>query len=444
METESLDVRALLRAVDSSSSRERLLEAGITEQALIELARRIASDTHELGQAWRELQNAIEIAIEIQRSSDGKSAGTELIEDVIASAAEKGSFQEAWKTIADARIEQRNNFRNNDIALLEAAEKHARLAKDPQRAAEAIIASTDLRNEGPATSPKLLETLANLLERSSEEKLEGLIGIEVAREAVDRAANSAERAEALNALGIAMHEIGRREDGVALLEDSISAFQSALKENSFADSPSAWGRTQNNLGNALQTLGERESGTSRLTEAISAYRNALAEQTRERVPLNWAATQNNLGNALSTLGGREGSIYSLEEAVDAYRNALQEWTRDRVPLNWAMTKNSLGNTLQALGALENGKTRLEEAFTSYQDALKEWTRDRVPLDWASTQCNLTMLELTLFDKTGNSEHLRAARDYLANAKEVVHESGATHFISLIEALALSIDARAEP
>ncbi len=106
------------------------------------------------------------------------------------------------------------------------------------------------------------------------------------------------------------------------------------------------------LGNALfGSLGERESGTKKLEEAVSAFREALKEDTRERVPLDWATTQMDLGNALGTLGERESGTKKLEEAVLAYREALKEDTRERVPLDWAMTQNGLvGNALWSSGS----------------------------------------------------------------------------------------------
>jgi exonuclease VII small subunit len=94
--------------------------------------------------------------------------------------------------------------------------------------------------------------------------------------------------------------------------------------------------TQNNLGNALAMLGERESGTARLEEAVTAYREALKEETRARAPLLWAGAQMNLGTALQTLGERESGTERLDEAVTAFREALQEYTRARVPLQGAL------------------------------------------------------------------------------------------------------------
>ncbi len=70
-----------------------------------------------------------------------------------------------------------------------------------------------------------------------------------------------------------------------------------------------------NLGVALQTLGERESGTACLEDAITAYREALRENTRESVPLLWAMNQMSLGTALFRLGERKSSTARLEEAI---------------------------------------------------------------------------------------------------------------------------------
>jgi hypothetical protein len=101
--------------------------------------------------------------------------------------------------------------------------------------------------------------------------------------------------------------------------------------------------TQSNLGNVLRMLGERENETGRLEEAVSAYHEALKEQTRERVPLDWAMTQNNLGGAFVALGERDGETGHLEEAMTAYLEALKERTRERVPLQWAATPEQPGH-----------------------------------------------------------------------------------------------------
>jgi tetratricopeptide (TPR) repeat protein len=53
--------------------------------------------------------------------------------------------------------------------------------------------------------------------------------------------------------------------------------------------------TQNNLGAALQSLGKRQQDPKLLEEAVTAYESALQEITRERAAMAWAMTLANLG-----------------------------------------------------------------------------------------------------------------------------------------------------
>ncbi|MFZ5964605.1 helix-turn-helix domain-containing protein [Thalassococcus sp. BH17M4-6] len=258
------------------------------------------------------------------------------------------------------------------------------------------------------------------------------VSIGLARASVDRAQGQDQGGAALNDLAIALCTLGERESGTARLEGAVVAFRAALEERTRDRVPLDWAKAQANLGNALQTLGARESGTARLEEAVAAYRAALEEMIRDRVPLDWAMTQMNLGTALATLGERESGTARLEEAVAAYRAALEERTRDRVPLDWAMTQMNLGNALRTLGARESGTARLEEAVAAYRAALEERTRDRVPFDWATTLHCFAVVEISLFDKTGNAAHLDAAKQHADAAREVYLEGGASHYVEWIE------------
>ena len=63
----------------------------------------------------------------------------------------------------------------------------------------------------------------------------------------------------------------------------------------------------------MQDSASATNGTARLEEAITAYREALKEEMRESVPLDWAKTQNDLGNTLARLGERQRGTEKLEE-----------------------------------------------------------------------------------------------------------------------------------
>jgi len=219
-------------------------------------------------------------------------------------------------------------------------------------------------------------------------------------------------------LGAVLARLGARENGTARLEEAVAAFHAALEEIRRDQVSLQWAMTQVNLGAALATLGARHSGTTRLEEAVAAYRAALDETTRDQVPLQWALAQVNLGAALVTLSERECGTTRLEEAVAAYRAALEERTRDRVPLQWAMTQMNLGTALEMLGERESGTTRLEEAVAAYRAALEERTRDRVPLDWAMTQMNLgTALEVLGERESGTVRLEEAVTAYRAALEE---------------------------
>ncbi|MBF0132851.1 MAG: tetratricopeptide repeat protein [Magnetococcales bacterium] len=235
-----------------------------------------------------------------------------------------------------------------------------------------------------------------------------------------------------NNLGLALSRLGEREIGTTRLEEALQAYREALKEYTQARVPLMWAMTQNNLGNALRVLGERESGTTRLKEAVQACREALKERTQARVPLDWAMTQNNLGNALFRLGERESGTTRLEEAVQAYREALKEYTQARVPLNWAVTQDNLGSALSILGKRESGTTRLEEAVQAHREALKERTQARIPLDWAATQNNLGLALRRLGEREGGTARLEEAMVAVQNALRVAQESGASHYIYVME------------
>ena len=385
-------VHKLEKMAKDSGDTQRLLSEGITEKAIIRLAQRIAGETDDLGQAWLELQNAMDIAVRVQHEGRTPSNHRDFVDQVLARVADlaaKGDYPAAGAAIADA-LEEEEARR---AKLLDSGIEVALLEGDAEQAADYLIRKADLEAGGRADFG------------------------------------------ALRALFIDRYETGR-DKGLALpLKVSIALAQ---RIHGIASAADEHGTALNDLGTALQTLGERESGTDKLQDAVTAYRDALKEYTRNRVPLDWARTQMNLGNALKTLGERESGTDKLQDAVTAYRDALKEYTRDRVPLGWAMTQMNLGNALQTLGERESGTDKLQDAVTAYQNALKERTRDRVPLGWAMTQGNLAILHLAFFDKTGEAARLDAASEAADAAKEVFEEAGASHYIEVADQIIAAI------
>ncbi len=116
--------------------------------------------------------------------------------------------------------------------------------------------------------------------------------------------------------------------------------------------PQDWARTQSNLGIALWNEGERASGdkaVALLDQAVQAYRSALEVYTKADLPQDWAATQNNLGTALMDEGERasgDKAAALFDQAAQAYRSALEVFTKADLPQDWANTQNNLGNALE--------------------------------------------------------------------------------------------------
>ncbi len=440
------DVAELKAMVQSLQRAQEAEQAGIGPQVLIDLARRMRATVDNTEDAMRELTRAVDIAIDLQERGRQTSNHPDFIDTVLKRAAElsaKGEYEQVAEDIDAALEEDQARFVAGQIRLLDMGIQNDLLIPDPESAAKRIVQKADLRAGGPAEFDTLRAIQEEWQVRGRDKGLvlDQEVAIALAEIIVTRATTDLERGIAFDDLGVTLCERGERESGTDKLTRSIEAFNSALKSWPREEDPMRWAATQNNLGNALRTLGQRESGTERLEQAVAAYEEALKEWTRDRVPLDWAATQNNLGTALLTLGERESGTERLEQAVAAFQDALKEYTRDRVPLYWATTQNNLGNTLLALGQRESGTERLEQAVAACQAALKERTRDRVPLDWAQTHGNLASVEWALFDKTGDTSHLDREEEFLAAAREVFEDAGATYYLEIAESIAAKIAQR---
>ncbi|WP_428696949.1 tetratricopeptide repeat protein [Stappia sp.] len=396
------DIKALLAAMGDKAATARA--SGITDAALIELARRVSADISDPQQAFRELENAVEIAIRVQQEGrQGSNLGA-FVDEVLARVATlsaTGAYDEATAEI-DAALareaeearrleERRQESRARSLRLLDAAIEQDLLRRDADSAAARLVRKVEIElPEGASLFDYLLRHQNEWYERGRDRglNLDLNVSIALARRTEGLATDADQRGTALNNLGNALAVLGMRETGTARLEQAVEAYRLALEERMRERVPLYWATTQNDLGAGLAELGVRDAYPARLEQAVEAFRLALEERTRERVPLDWAMTQNNLGNALQELGTREAGTARLQQAVEAFRLALEELTRERVPLYWATTQNNLGNALRELGTREAGTARLEEAVGAYRLALEEWTRQRVPLDWAMTQNNL--------------------------------------------------------
>ena len=262
---------ALMKEAERSGDADRLRDEGITEKAIIRLAQRIAGETDDLGQAWLELQNAMDIAVRVSQEGRVGSNHAEFVDEVLRRAAEKfrggdagGALAEVEAALVEADAQKQR--------LLASGVEYALLEGETAKAARLLVVSSDLEAGGAAD----FETLRKLQDHYYESgRDKGInqdldLSIELARIVVERASGPDQSGNALQDLGIARYSRGERESGTARLEEAVAAYRAALEERTRERVPLKWAMTQMNLGNALKVLGERESGTARLEEAVAA------------------------------------------------------------------------------------------------------------------------------------------------------------------------------
>ena len=428
------EIKAMVAALGGRVADARA--SGITDRALIDLARRIAADVEDPGRAFAELERAVEVAIRVQAEGAAGSNHGDVVDRVleeVARLSREGAYDAAADSIDAALAQEAAESAARRVRLLSSGVEQEILRRNASAAAARLVARAEAEGKAAFNDLRALQDEWYVRGRDKGLNLDAEIAIELSRLVLTRAQGPDQRGAGQNNLGAALTTLGERESSTALLEQAVAAYRAALTEWTQDRVPLDWAMTQNNLGNALKALGERESGTVRLEEAVAAYRAALTERTRDRVPLDWAMTQNNLGNALRALGELESNTPRLEQAVAAYRAALTERTRDRVPLDWAMTQNNLGNALAALGELESGTAQLEQAMEAFQAGLIEFVQDRVPLHWARSQFNLSTVEIAFFDKTAGPAHLDRAEQHVRAALEVFTAAGASQYVDMAEA-----------
>jgi predicted TPR repeat methyltransferase len=157
-------------------------------------------------------------------------------------------------------------------------------------------------------------------------------------------ARAPDHVDALQFLGIALHQLGRSEEGVSTLRRALEVdpacegahnnLGNVLKEmGRAAEAELAYRRVvQLNPANAdaLNNLGVALKEQARLDEAVAAYRRAIALQPRH------ADAWHNLGNALKKAG-------QIDEALSAYGEAI------RLRPYHAEAYRNLARTLYAVG-----------------------------------------------------------------------------------------------
>lgn len=365
-------------------------------------------DGFDLEGAYRELEAAVSVAVELIAEGHSTYYQDRFIEEVLASVRqsieagllEKGteSFDHALAELDLREAREREASQRRKTQVLEHAVKHAMLTRNPQRVADFEEQLAAIHHpKRPAMSNFLKKRINAYFNEGHERglRLPIQVSIELARRRLKQSKRKVKRVESNFLLGRSLAVIGARESTLDCLLEARGVFIAGLQDCTLGKTPLEWALLQNALGNALQKIGERVTDSAWLTQAIEAYQEALLGFTRDRDQSQWSMVQNNLGNVLRILGMREGNTTLLKQSAEALRLALSEQPHDGAPLERAITQNNLGIVLHDLGRNANCKEQLLQAIELFQMSLKELTYERAEIDWATTNNNLASVFVTL-------------------------------------------------
>ncbi|MGK7903856.1 MAG: tetratricopeptide repeat protein [Hormoscilla sp.] len=224
---------------------------------------------------------------------------------------------------------------------------------------------------------------------------EAIIAYEVGIEYLE--ADSPLWADILNDLGnlywMRSRQISVREQAIGSLEQSIKAYEIAIKHILESDNKKrdrqSYRRLQNNLGSAYSELARYTEPVNNFQESIGYYTEALGSSQELSESQQNAATLNNLGTAYWNLAQHQQPVANLKQAIGAYSEALSYSRESQEPLNYGMMQNNLGTAYWNLAAcLSEPEKYLQMAVNAYKIALEYRTASAAPAAHAATQNNL--------------------------------------------------------
>jgi tetratricopeptide (TPR) repeat protein len=198
----------------------------------------------------------------------------------------------------------------------------------------------------------------------------------------------AERAAALNNLGLAQSDLGDHAGAVQALRQAVAGLAAAPDPDVAPQRVMA----HHNLGQVLAAAGDHAA-------AIDTYLSVLAEVDEQRLPFQWALLHH-------ATGVSQTAVAQPAEAVGSFGRALQVFTRSRHPFQHALAKHNLGLAWAQVG----GTTGLRQAVVAFGDALAVLdSRVHRPL-WQQAYRNLQAVQAALAAEgyeASRAEHLAA-------------------------------------
>ncbi|WP_331745955.1 tetratricopeptide repeat protein [Streptomyces virginiae] len=218
-----------------------------------------------------------------------------------------------------------------------------------------LTALTTLSDQLPRSSHRLAATAVHLTQTLTDR-------YRVLAEA-DLDAHLPDLAASLNNLANRLGEVGRREEGLAAIEEAVRIRRGLAEADLDAHLPDL-AASLNNLAIRLGAAGQREEGLAAVEEAVRIRRGLAEADPGAHLP-DLATSLNNLATDLGELGRREEGLAAIEEAVRIRRPLAEADPGAHLPdLAWAL--NSLAIRLGAAGQREEGLAAIEEATRHYR------------------------------------------------------------------------------
>ncbi|WP_377507232.1 hypothetical protein [Octadecabacter sp. R77987] len=403
----------LLDQIRTSEQSAKARESGISDTALIGLAKRIAADIDNPAQAFRELAKAVEIAISVQ-------AGASDEDDAIAGAARlsaEGAHDQAVLGLNAAMAAEETAHKTRMVRLLNAGLAQDMLARDAVSAAARLVKIADIEAGGHADFDTIGKVWMEwyLKGRDGGAMIDLAVAGALAQAMQARASDRTQAGTALNYLGIILHTRGEREAGPRHLLGAVAAFEEAISNWPKTSQPELWAKAQMNLANSLHALAIREPGNDRLTRAIAAYDHALEIRRADTRSPAWAMTQMNRATALRTLGEWEENRDILAESLAAIETSLQLRKRKVHEGQWAMTVLNRGMTRRALAALDGDALLMQDALNDIIAAADCWSGDDAQFYRATATLQEGIARRCLGPLMGEPAQITDARRCFANA-----------------------------
>jgi uncharacterized caspase-like protein len=326
----------------------------------------------------------------------------------------------AWRYKSDegSALADYGDIKGDRPSLQRSLEAHATALRLVSRADNPVEWAANKQGMGLA-----LSYMARL-DTGVEQLDEAVAAFEEALQVRTREAYPYEWAMTKTAIGNAAMAYGHNYGDAAWLERSATAYREAaevLRGQNYD-----WTAIQDNLGLALYLQGYYTNDVAVLRQSVEAFDKVLLERTRESMPQEWARIEGNRGQALLALAGLEPDSGYHEQGLAAMRDSLEVMDRDRSPMDWAIAQHYLGDAELTTAKRTRGVADIQAAIDAFAAALEIWTMDRSPVDWATAQARMAEAIELLGAVTGDRKLVEEAREATAAARSVLGGAGYAH------------------